>query len=87
MGSASALSDVLHQLLDPLAPIDVIEDLSFNVGSAIKYLWRAGLKPGESADHDLARADWYVKRGPVAAQIDVGTGPTVSVSGTVTVNP
>lgn len=42
--------------------IDVIEDMSFNVGSAIKYLWRAGLKPGEATDQDLRKAVWYIER-------------------------
>lgn len=42
--------------------IDVIEHLSFNTGTAIKYLWRAGLKPGEGALDDLKKALWYVNR-------------------------
>lgn len=42
--------------------IDVIEHLSFNVGTAMKYLWRAGLKTGESADTDLRKAIWYIER-------------------------
>ncbi len=42
--------------------IDIIECYSFNVGSALKYLWRAGLKPGESALEDLRKAVWYVQR-------------------------
>ena len=40
--------------------IDVIEHMSFNVGSAIKYLWRAGLK-GEP-DQDLEKARWHIDR-------------------------
>lgn len=42
--------------------IDVIETMPFNVGSAIKYLWRAGLKPGESTLDDMNKAKWYVDR-------------------------
>jgi len=42
--------------------IDVIEHLSFNSGTAIKYLWRAGLKPGEETLDDLKKALWYVNR-------------------------
>lgn len=42
--------------------IAVIEDLSFNVGAAIKHLWRVGLKPGSDADQDLAKAIWYLER-------------------------
>lgn len=42
--------------------IDVIEAMSFNIGSAIKYLWRAGLKPTEAVEKDLDKAIWYVQR-------------------------
>jgi hypothetical protein len=42
--------------------IDVIEHMPFNVGTAMKYLWRAGLKPGESATRDLDKAQWYINR-------------------------
>jgi Protein of unknwon function (DUF3310) len=42
--------------------IDVIEHMPHNIGAAIKYLWRAGLKPGESADKDMAKAVWYIER-------------------------
>lgn len=41
--------------------IDVVEHMSFNVGNAIKYLWRAGLKSPDAA-MDLAKARWYVER-------------------------
>lgn len=40
--------------------IDVIEPFPFNVGSAMKYLWRAGLK-GDALE-DLMKAHWYVVR-------------------------
>jgi hypothetical protein len=40
--------------------IDVIEPMTFNVGSAMKYLWRAGLK-GDLLE-DLLKAHWYVVR-------------------------
>lgn len=42
--------------------IEIIEDMSFNVGTAIKYLWRAGLKPGADADEDLRKSIWYLER-------------------------
>lgn len=42
--------------------IDVIEHMPFNVGSAIKYLWRAGLKPDADVATDLDKAAWYAKR-------------------------
>ncbi len=40
--------------------IDVVEHMNFNVGNAIKYLWRAGLKGG--AIVDLEKARWYICR-------------------------
>jgi hypothetical protein len=43
--------------------IDVTEHYNFNVGNAIKYLWRAGLKGGkEQHIEDLKKAAWYVNR-------------------------
>ena len=42
--------------------IDVIEHMTFNVGSAIKYAWRAGLKPGADTLTDLRKARWYLDR-------------------------
>lgn len=40
--------------------IDVVEHFNFNLGNAIKYLWRAGLKG--STEEDLKKAQWYVTR-------------------------
>ncbi len=40
--------------------ITVVEHMSFNVGNAIKYLWRADLKG--NALEDLKKARWYVDR-------------------------
>jgi len=40
--------------------IDVIEEFPYNVGAAIKHLWRAGLK-GERLE-DLEKAAWYIQR-------------------------
>src|SRR5262245_17856026 len=40
--------------------IDIIEWLPFNLGCALKYVWRAGLK-GDSAE-DLQKARWYLER-------------------------
>ena len=40
--------------------IDIIEDFPFNIGNAMKYLWRAGLK-GEVTE-DLDKAIWYIQR-------------------------
>lgn len=40
--------------------IEVTEHFNFNLGNAIKYIWRAGLK----ADllEDLKKAKWYLER-------------------------
>lgn len=40
--------------------IDVVEHFGFNVGNAIKYLWREGLKG--AALEDLKKAEWYIAR-------------------------
>ena len=42
--------------------IDIIEHFSFNVGSAVKYLWRAGLKDDNPKITDLQKARWYIDR-------------------------
>lgn len=34
----------------------------FNLGNALKYVWRAGAKPGNTEDQDLAKARQYVRR-------------------------
>lgn len=40
--------------------ITVVEQMSFNVGNAMKYLWRADEK-GNTLQ-DLQKAAWYVQR-------------------------
>lgn len=42
--------------------VDVVEEMSFNLGNAVKYIWRSGLKPDSKSDEDLAKAEWYLKR-------------------------
>lgn len=41
--------------------ITVTEYMNFNLGNAVKYIWRAGLK-SEEAITDLEKARWYVER-------------------------
>jgi Protein of unknwon function (DUF3310) len=41
--------------------VDIAEHFVFNVGNAIKYLWRAGLKSRDPVE-DLKKARWYVSR-------------------------
>ena len=40
--------------------IDIVEHMNYNRGSAIKYIWRAGLKGDEL--EDLKKARWYIDR-------------------------
>lgn len=40
--------------------IDVVEHMPFNIGNAVKYLWRCGLKGDEV--EDLKKARWYIER-------------------------
>jgi len=42
--------------------IDLAEHLSFNLGNALKYCWRAGLKVPGKLKQDLEKACWYVLR-------------------------
>lgn len=41
--------------------IVIVEHLGFNIGNAIKYAWRAGLK-SEDPRKDLQKAIWYLNR-------------------------
>ena len=42
--------------------IDVVEHMTFNIGNAMKYLWRAGLKSSAPHVDDLKKAVWYIQR-------------------------
>jgi hypothetical protein len=41
--------------------IDVVRHLNFNVGNAMKYLWRCGIKDGDTEVQDLMKAAWYIQ--------------------------
>lgn len=41
--------------------IDIVRWHSFNVGNAIKYLWREGIKSQDLPDKDLKKAIWYLE--------------------------
>lgn len=67
-----------YKQLDP-EPIVVIEKwgLGFLFGNALKYLARAGRKPGADAVTDIRKAIWYLERAigapastPPPAQVD-----------------
>jgi hypothetical protein len=40
--------------------VDVVEWMSFNLGNAVKYIWRSGEK-GKQLE-DLKKARWYLDR-------------------------
>lgn len=40
--------------------IQITEHMNFNLGNAVKYIWRAGLK-GDVIE-DLRKAVWYIER-------------------------
>lgn len=41
--------------------IEITRHMSFNLGNAMKYLWRNGLKDGQPAVQDLEKAVWYIQ--------------------------
>lgn len=49
---------------NPFEAIKVIEawNLGFNVGNTLKYIARAGRKPGSMTVEDLEKAAWYLNR-------------------------
>jgi hypothetical protein len=42
----------------PFECIDVVRDMTFNAGNAVKYVWRADRKNGAE---DLRKAQWYLR--------------------------
>lgn len=40
--------------------ITITEHMSFNLGNAVKYIWRADLK--DNTIEDLEKASWYINR-------------------------
>lgn len=52
-----------HYISDPsgIECIQITRYRNFNIGNAIKYLWRAGLKDGNSDIQDLQKAVWYIQ--------------------------
>lgn len=56
--------------------IDVVETMGFNIGNAMKYLWRADEKGAPI--QDLQKAAWYInreieRRNKAAAKASEGT--------------
>lgn len=53
-----------YQTRAGLEAIDVIEafDFGYHLGNVVKYLCRAGRKPGVDVLEDLEKAAWYLRR-------------------------
>jgi hypothetical protein len=51
-----------HYRTRAVQPLEIIEmyGLDFKRGNALKYLLRAGSKPGEDKTDDLLKAVWYL---------------------------
>ena len=58
------MSDGYYKKETGYEAIDVIEawDLNFNLGNALKYIARAGLKDPKKHIEDLEKAAWYINR-------------------------
>lgn len=41
--------------------IEIVRHMSFNLGNAVKYLWRDGLKNTDVPLQDLKKAAWYLQ--------------------------
>lgn len=52
-----------HYTSDPsgIEAIEITRHRNFNIGNAIKYLWRAGLKDSSAQVQDLEKAIFYIK--------------------------
>ena len=59
-----AVNHPSHYNIGNIEAIDVIEDwnLDFSLGSAVKYICRAGHKDGNTKLQDLQKASWYINR-------------------------
>ena len=61
---AEAVNHPAHYNTGSIEVIDAIEDwqLDFNRGNCVKYVARAGRKPGANELEDLKKAAWYLQR-------------------------
>lgn len=55
----NSLPAVCDKCGDSIECIEVVRHKDFNIGNAMKYLWRAGLK-GDVIE-DLEKAIWYIR--------------------------
>jgi hypothetical protein len=63
-GNGTAVNHPSHYNSHPAGVecIAIIEHFNFNIGAAMKYLWRHGMKPGDTAAQDLRKAAWHAIR-------------------------
>jgi Protein of unknwon function (DUF3310) len=40
--------------------IEIVRHMNFNLGNAVKYIWRAGYKDDQPTIQDLEKAAWYL---------------------------
>lgn len=63
---------------NPFEVIKIIEhfELNFSLGSAVKYILRAGKKPREKDITDLRKAAWYCNREADRLEVSDGSNYT-----------
>jgi hypothetical protein len=61
--AAEAVDHPAHYNVHPsgVECITIVEHMTFNAGSAVKYVWRSGLKTPDPVE-DLKKAAWYIQR-------------------------
>ncbi|VVE90414.1 DUF3310 domain-containing protein [Pandoraea bronchicola] len=61
-GAVDVVNQPAHYTQHPsgVECITITEHMGFNLGNAIKYIWRADLK--NDAIEDLRKAEWYIRR-------------------------
>ena len=62
LGGNDPVNNPEHQTKHPsgVECIHITEHMGFNLGNAMKYIWRADLK--NNAIEDLEKAVWYIRR-------------------------
>ena len=53
------INNPAHYTQQPIECIEITEHMNFNLGNAVKYIWRADDKNGIE---DLEKAAWYINR-------------------------
>jgi hypothetical protein len=59
---SDSVNNPVHYTSDPsgVECIEITRHRNFNIGNAIKYLWRAGLKDSLKTVEDLEKAVFYI---------------------------